>query len=65
MQEIELRLAIEEVNLILEGLGNLQFAKVYAVVGKIQEQAAQQIRSANAFRAEAPPVPGQAPAARQ
>jgi len=56
MQEIELRLPIDDINLILEGLGNLQFAKVYAVIGKIQEQAAQQIRSANGSHAEPAPA---------
>jgi hypothetical protein len=48
MQEINLRLAVEDVNVILEGVGNLPFAKVYALVGKIQEQAAQQIRAGQA-----------------
>jgi hypothetical protein len=43
IQEINLRLTIEEANLILEGLGNLPFAKVYALVGKIQDQAGQQL----------------------
>jgi hypothetical protein len=65
MHDINLSLAIEEVNLILEGLGNLQFAKVYALVGKIQEQAAQQIKSANASRPEAVPAPAQPVAARK
>ena len=46
MQDIKLQLAIEEVNLILEGLGNLPFAKVYALVGRIQSQAAQQLEAA-------------------
>lgn len=45
MQEINLKLAIEEVNVILEGVGNLPFAKVYTLVGKIQEQAAEQIKA--------------------
>lgn len=51
MQEIKLQLAIEEVNLILEGLGNLPFAKVYALVGRIQSQAQQQLEAA---RSDAP-----------
>ena len=59
MQEIKLSLAIEEVNLILEGLGSLPFAKVYALVGKIQEQAARQIEADNASKAEAAPVSGE------
>jgi hypothetical protein len=46
MQDINLTLHIDDVNVILEGLGNLPFAKVYVLVGKIQEQAAEQIRAA-------------------
>ena len=45
MQEITLKLSVDEVNVILEGLGNLPFAKVYALVARIQEQAAQQLRT--------------------
>jgi hypothetical protein len=52
MQEINLRLTIEEANLILEGLGNLPFAKVYALVGKIQDQAGQQLNRNNSNREE-------------
>lgn len=59
MHDINLSLAVEEVNLILEGLGNLPFARVYALVGKIQEQAAQQIKAAGVSRPEAVPSPGQ------
>ena len=43
MQEITLQLTIDEANLILEALGNLPFAKVYGLIGKIQEQAGQQL----------------------
>jgi hypothetical protein len=50
MQEINLRLAVEEVNVILEGVGNLPFARVYTLVGKIQQQAAQQMRAGNGDR---------------
>ena len=50
MQEINLRLAVEDVNVILEGVGNLPFAKVYTLVGKIQEQAAQQMRATHAAK---------------
>jgi hypothetical protein len=65
MQEINLKLAIEDVNVILEGVGNLPFAKVYALVGKIQEQAAQQLRADSGAGAHAMPgVPAAAEAAR-
>jgi hypothetical protein len=52
MQEINLRLTIEEANLILEGLGNLPFAKVYALVGKVQDQAGQQLNRNNSNQEE-------------
>ncbi len=56
MQDIKISLTINEVNLILEGLGNLPFAKVFTLVGKIQEQAAPQLKSAEVSRVEAAPV---------
>ena len=37
MRELELKITIDEANLILEGLGNLPFAKVFALVAKIQD----------------------------
>jgi hypothetical protein len=46
MQDIQLRLTIDELNLILEGVGNLPFARVYSLVGKIQAQAAEQLQAA-------------------
>jgi hypothetical protein len=45
MKEIELKLTTEETNVILEGLGNLPFARVYALVAKIQAQASEQIKA--------------------
>ncbi len=52
MRDLELKVTIDEANLILEGLGNLPFAKVFALVAKIQEQAARQIRGAGAAGVE-------------
>jgi hypothetical protein len=46
VKEINLQLTLEEANLVLEALGNLPFARVYALIGKIQEQAGQQLRPA-------------------
>ena len=43
MEEIEFKVTIDEANLILEGLGNLPFAKVYALVAKLQSQASEQL----------------------
>jgi len=44
MKEIELKVTIDEANLILEGLGQMPFARVYGLVAKLQEQAAWQVR---------------------
>ncbi|MGR9014463.1 MAG: hypothetical protein ACU83U_12540 [Gammaproteobacteria bacterium] len=41
-QDINLQLSTEEINLLLEGLGGMPFVKVYALVGKIQQQASEQ-----------------------
>ncbi len=45
MKEINLQITIDEANLILEALGNQPFVKVYALIGKIQEQAGQQLNA--------------------
>lgn len=47
MREIKLSLTVEDVNHILQGLGDQPYAKVYTLVGKIQQQAAEQIQSEN------------------
>ena len=44
MSEIELNINIDEANLMLEALGQLPFARVYALIAKIQDQAAQQFK---------------------
>ncbi len=44
MQELTLKITLEEANLILEALGDMPFKKVYPLVSKIQEQAAQQLQ---------------------
>jgi hypothetical protein len=43
MNELVLKVKVEEANLILEALGQMPFKQVYALVGKIQEQASQQL----------------------
>jgi hypothetical protein len=43
MKEINLQITIDEANLILEALGNLPFIKVYDLIGKLQQQAGQQL----------------------
>ena len=56
MPDITLRLSIDELNLVLEGIGNLPFARVFALVGKIQAQAGAQLQA----QAPAAPTAGQA-----
>ena len=43
MRELELKVTVDEANLILEALGQMPFKQVYALVGKLQEQASQQL----------------------
>jgi hypothetical protein len=45
MEPIQLQLTVEDINLILEALGDEPFVKVYALIGKIQEQARIQVGS--------------------
>lgn len=62
MQEITIKLTLDEANLVLEGLGNLPFAKVYALVAKIQAQANAQIAPAQRPAGESGALaPGRAP----
>jgi len=42
-REVTLRLSLDEVNLVLEAIGQLPFVRVYALVAKLQQQARQQI----------------------
>ena len=57
--EIRFTLMVDEANLVLEGLGNLPFAKVYALVGKLQQQASEQLASVPTEKAQAAPVPAE------
>ena len=54
MKDIHLQLTTDEANLILEALGNLPFVKVYTLIGKIQEQARQQLSENDASSADSP-----------
>ena len=38
-KEIQLKLNIDEINLLLKALGNLPFNEVYDLIGKIHDQA--------------------------
>jgi hypothetical protein len=46
MKKLQLELTIEETNLILEALGAMPFARVYTLIGRIQESAREQIEDA-------------------
>ena len=45
MKTINLELSIDQTNLVLEALGALPFARVYALVGHIQTQAQDQLQA--------------------
>jgi hypothetical protein len=47
MKTIQLELTIEETNLILEALGQMPFARVFALIGRIQDNARQQLEQAS------------------
>jgi hypothetical protein len=47
MQDIKLNLTIDDINMILEGLGNFSFSRAQTLVGKIREQVSRQITSPN------------------
>lgn len=44
---IKLELSVDEVNLVLEALGALPFARVFQLIGRLQEQARAQLAGAN------------------
>ncbi len=44
MAKVKLELELEEVNLILKSLGNLPFKEVFELIGKINQQANQQLK---------------------
>jgi hypothetical protein len=47
-QEITLKVNTDEANLVLEALGNLPFVRVYALIGRLQQQAAAQFAKESA-----------------
>lgn len=52
--DIQLQLSLDELNLVLEAVGNLPFARVFALVGKIQAQAGEQLQAQAQSAAGAP-----------
>lgn len=53
-RNIQLELTIDETNLILEALGALPFARVYMLIGRIQERARKQLEEPGAAPGAAP-----------
>jgi hypothetical protein len=45
MSAIPLNLTLEETNLVLEALGQLPYARVYLLIQKIQQQAAEHLQA--------------------
>lgn len=43
MKEVNLTLTINELNLVLEALGNQPYIRVYELIGKLQDQARAQL----------------------
>jgi len=44
MEKLKINLTIEEVNKVLEALGNMPYARVYELVQNIQQQAQSQLK---------------------
>ena len=56
--EIRLQLTLDDINLILEGVGALPFARVFNLVSRIQAQAAEQLKAAQAAAPSTAVMPG-------
>ncbi len=53
MKTIQFEFALDDANLILAALGQLPFARVYALIANIQEQAREQLNDQGIQRDEA------------
>lgn len=56
MKELTFKLTVDEANLVLEGLGTLPFKTVFALIGKIQTQAAAQLGENGQMKETAEPA---------
>jgi hypothetical protein len=56
MKQIRLELSVEEINLVLEALGNLPFIKVHELISKIHQQASPQLANQEARSDEDTPT---------
>jgi len=57
MQEITLKLSIDDANTVLEALGNLPYAKVFNTIAIIQQQAQAQVKPAPDNQVDGPSTP--------
>lgn len=54
MQDIQLQLTLDEVNLILNALGNLPYSQVFQLIQKIDSQAVSQLQAGNQGQSNLP-----------
>lgn len=45
MNELNIKLTVDEVNLVMESLGHLPYLRVFELIGNIQNQAREQLGS--------------------
>lgn len=57
MQPIQLQLTLDEVNVILNALGNLPYAQVYQLIHKINQQSVPQVEQGNLGQAHSSQSP--------
>ena len=55
--DLQLKLSLMDVNLVLEALGQLPYARVHEVIGSIQVQAQRQLQETAAETSEPPTRP--------
>jgi hypothetical protein len=54
MKQIKLELSVDQVNTILQALGNEPFVRVHELINTIQQQAQQQLQNGESVSAEKP-----------
>jgi len=64
MHELQLSLTLDDTNLLLEALGNLPFARVHQLIGRLQRQASAQLHEAETRAATTRSAPAEIGAAR-
>ena len=57
MNNIQLMLSLEEVNILLNALGNQPYAQIQPLIAKIQTQGSTQVQAAQSKQAAIPKTP--------